>query len=104
MKLHFYCLNYINGIQYTECEVRETAKLYYPISHFPNNYFMTYVRKSDIGKLKYEEWLILSERNDSIAREVFSKCITEVINAREKMLNKFKKTLEKVNSFGIENK
>lgn len=74
------------------------------ISHFPNNYFKTYVRKSDIGKLKYEECLILSERNDSIAREVFSKCITEVINAREEMLNKFKKTLEKVNSFGIENK
>ena len=103
MKLHFYYLNFLNGIQYTECEVRETTKLYYPISHFPNDYLMTYVRKSDIGKLKYEEWLILLERNDSIAKEIFSKWVTEIINAREEMLNKYKMQLEMIKRFGDRN-
>lgn len=98
MKLYFYILKEpYNGkpfIQFEECEGDEKPKTYTLITR-PKGYYCSRVSKNDIGR-KIGNVIFLLERNDSLARSIFSESINEAISLKEKQLKWLREQLEAV--------
>lgn len=77
MKLYFYFLdtpyNEEPFIRFEECEVIEKPKTYCPAEKFPNGFYGSYVKKSDIGHLSgyHENIVVLTEKNKEAALNLF---------------------------------
>lgn len=103
MKLHFYFLKetWRSGnthIEHCECEVIEKPKTYYPVTRFPKGYYGCYVRKEDIGCISgsYSDVVILTERNDRLAVELFLEKYEKLLKNAEAEVNRYKKRVENI--------
>lgn len=98
MKLYFYILKEpYNGkpfIQFEECEADEKPKTYTLITR-PKGYCCSRVSKNDIGR-KIGNVIFLLERNDSLARSIFSESLNRAISLKEKQLKWLMEQLEAV--------
>lgn len=104
MKLHFYILKGIYGsnpkLAYSECEVVEKPKTYKPISKFPDGYFSPFVKKEDVASLIGGNVVILEEKDDKKAKEIFKHYFERVINSKKNEIDKLGEKLKAVNEFG----
>ncbi len=99
MKLYFYFLETpYKGkpyIRIEECEAVEKPKTYSPVDEFPNGYYGNYVVKSEIGILSghQNDKVILTERNDELAKKLFSDYLNSQIEGKQKEVEKLKEKL-----------
>lgn len=104
MKLHFYILKGIYGdspkLTYSECEVVEKPKTYKPIDKFPDGYFSSFVRKENIGCLIERTIVILEEKDDKKAKEIFAHYFERAIDLKKNEIDKLEERLKAVNEFG----
>lgn len=104
MKLYFYILKEpYNGkpfIQFEECEADEKPKTYTLITR-PKGYCYSRVSKNDIGR-KIGNVIFLLERNDSLARSIFSESLNRTISLKEKQLKWLREQLEAVDKGEIQ--
>lgn len=109
MKLHFYFLehDYYNtkaGIKYAEREVIEKPKTYYPKDRFPDGFYGSFIRKEDIGHIigLGNNIIILNEKDDEKAKEIFLARYKVYVNEAEKRLNKYREIIDVINKFEVE--
>ena len=93
MKLYFYIIDVygsFNGIKSAECEVVEKAKTYRPVDKFPNGFYMSYVRKDDIGHISgYSSNIVITtEPNFELAKRLFKEKIIKEIERLKKSIEK----------------
>lgn len=104
MKLHFYILKGLSGsnpkLTYSECEVVEKPKTYKPISKFPDGYFSSFVKKEDVASLIGRNVVVLEERDDKKAKEIFTHYFERAIDLKKKEIDKLEEKLKAVNEFG----
>lgn len=105
MKLYFYFLDTRkeNCIRMEECEVKEKAMAYVPVSRFPKFYASNSVWKSVIGKITGTtgKVVILTENNPLTAAEIFArKCQDDIDHLKEVIWTK-EQQMEEINSIRL---
>lgn len=111
MKLYLYFLEtsyqkekHFN-IKTKECEVVEKPKTYRPVKELPDEYFGSYVPKSQIGKVSgwHNNQVILTENNVDLAKKLFLDYLNLCISNKEKEIEEYNKMIEAVNVFQSNN-
>lgn len=104
MKLHFYILKGIYGenpkLTYSECEVEEKPKTYKPIDKFPDGYYGSFVRKKDVASLIERSVVILEEKDNKIAKEIFASFFEKCIDLNKCEIERLEEKIKAVNEFG----
>lgn len=104
MKLHFYILKGLYGsnpkLIYSECEVDEKPKTYKPISRFPDGYFSSFVKKEDVASLIGGNVVVLEEKDDKKAKEIFAHYFDRAIDLKKSEIDNLEKKLKAINEFG----
>lgn len=99
MKLYFYFLETPHKgkphIRIEECEVEEKPKTYKPVDKFPDGYYGCYVTRTNVGTLDnyWHKQIILTERNDELAKKLFSDYLNEQIDRKQKEIEELKEKL-----------
>lgn len=99
MKLYFYFLEtpYKEKprIRIEECEVVKKPKTYKPVDKFPDGYYGYHVAKTNVGIFDsyWYNQVILTERNDGLAKKLFSDYLNSQIGGKEKEIEKLKEKL-----------
>ena len=97
MKLYFYIYDsFFNKLKYGECEVIEKPKTYYPADKFPAGFYGAYVSKTDIGRTSgySNNTVILTERNDTLAKSLLKEAIQKEIDDFQKKIEKRQKEID----------
>jgi hypothetical protein len=96
MKLHFYILKELYGsnpkLTYSECEVDEKSKTYKPISRFPDGYFSSFVKKEDVASLIGGNVVVLEEKDDKKAKEIFAHYFDRAIDLKKSEIDNLEKS------------
>lgn len=104
MKLHFYILKGLYGsnpkLTYSECEADEKPKTYKPISRFPDGYFSSFVKKEDVASLIGGNVVVLEEKDDKKAKEIFAHYFDRAIDLKKSEIDNLEKKLKAINEFG----
>lgn len=92
MKLYFYFMEVpYRGepyIRFEECEVIEKPKTYYPKEKFPSGFYVSSVRKSEIGRVNgyIQKTVILTEKNTNLALDLIANDVkAEIFKAEHDM-------------------
>ncbi|MCU6748073.1 hypothetical protein OCV51_10485 [Faecalicatena acetigenes] len=104
MKLHFYILNEIYGsnpeLTYSECEVVEKPKTYKPIWKFPYGCYRSFIKKEDVASLIEGNVVVLEEKDDKKAKEIFAHYFGRSIDLKKREIDKLEEKLKAINEFG----
>lgn len=92
MKLYFYILrNY--GIERHESGAKETVSTYRNFFE-PQGFYRKTVRKDEIGEVIEGNTVLLLEKNDALAKEIFSRYLSKGIADKERQIEDMKKRFE----------
>lgn len=104
MKLYFYILEEpYNGkpfIHFEECEVDEKPKTYW-LHVYPRGFYYRQISKESIGK-QIGRTVILLEKDDSLARSIFSETINKKISDEEEQVRYLREQLKAVEKGDIQ--
>lgn len=107
MKLHFYILeNHYREkptFKCSECEVEEKPKTYKPVNRFPSGYYYSTVSKDNIGVVqgRYDRILILTEKDDELAKRLLSESINKEIEYKNKEIEELQEKLDALNEMVV---
>lgn len=108
MKLYFYILDRpfrgVPKLRCEECEVKDYPKTYRPVEKFPDGYYGSCVRKSDIGMVSgiSKDCVVLLNKNDDVVKQKFKAVYEERIAENQRKIDKYKSYITAVLSFGGE--
>lgn len=93
MTLYFYTLK-DDGIECRESEATVTVSTYRKFSNPPDNFYRASIKHDEIGEIVEKNTVILAEKNDALAKEIFSHYLSKGISVREMQIEDMKKRLE----------
>lgn len=102
MTLYFYTLK-DDGIECRESEARETVTTYRKFSNPPNEFYRLCIKHNEIGEVIDRSIVVLKEKNDVLAKEIFSHYLSKGIADKEMQIEGMKKRLEIVERWKIHN-
>lgn len=100
MKLYFYICEY-NKITFSEVEVEEKPKSYKLLDRV-SGFYKTSILKSEIGfnyKYSWKQFVILTERDDELAKKYFSDYFKREIGKRQKEIDEFNNAIKIVSDW-----
>lgn len=90
------------GIVRHESDARETALTYRNFSK-SLGFYMSTIRKDAIGKVIDKNTVVLLEKNDALAKEIFSRYLSKEIADEQARIDGMKKQLEIVERWEVKN-
>lgn len=102
MTLYFYTLKG-DGIEVHESEAVETVSTYRKFSNPPDNFCRASIKHDEIGEVIDRNTVILREKNDALAKEIFLHYLSKGIAVKEMRIEDMKKRLEIVERWEVEN-
>lgn len=109
MKLYFYILDRPfredPKLRYEECEVKNHPKTYKPLEKFPEGFYGSYIRKSDLGRVigLSQNIVVLPDRDDDFAKRKFIECYERFIEEYQNKIDRYKSCVEAALRFGGDN-
>lgn len=101
MKLYFYILE-DDGIKCHESSANEAALTYCNFDR-PSGFYRLRIGKSEIGEIIGENAVVLTEKNDMMAKGILLRYLSRKIADKEMQIECMKKQLEIVERWEIEN-
>lgn len=99
--LYFYTLK-DDGIECRESEAVETVTTYRKFSNPPDNFYRASIKHDEIGEVIDRNTVVLREKNDALAKEIFSHYLSKGIAVKEMQIEGMKKRLEIVERWETE--
>lgn len=102
MKLHFYFVDIVifsrrTSFRYEVAEVDEKSKTYI-LKENPPGIYGSRIRKENIGKL-YDGKVILTERNDEMAKGIFIDYYKSLIEKAEREISRYQNCINTINEW-----
>lgn len=91
--LCFYTLK-DDGIECRESEAIETVSTYHKFSNPPDNFWRTSIKYDEISEVVEKNTVILTEKNDALAKEIFLHYLSKGIADKERQIEDMKKRFE----------
>lgn len=95
MTLYFYTLR-DNGVKFRESEATPTVTTYRRFGNPPDGFYRTSIKQDEIAEVIERNTVVLLEKNDMLAKEIFSRHLLKEITCKQIQIDVMKKQLETV--------